>query len=201
MRTGNSLVPNTAMAADAGVLAILRAQHAEIGDLLAQVAESSGVARQQSFDVLREQLALHESTEQLVLRFASRTLAPEGVASARNGEERHIADLLARLEKLDVDSAAFTQGLGRLGATVVKHMELEETEEFPAAEDGLSADEQAALGRRIARVIELAPTRPHPAIFADATVAQWTVGPYAALRDRAAALVAAVPAVPEQPEE
>ena len=197
MRTGNSAAPSTLAAADGAVLSILCAQHAEIRDLLAQVTETSGVARQQSFDVLRELLAVHESAEELVLRPAVRTLVTEGVAPARDGEQRQIADLLARLEKLDVDSAAFTTEFDRFTETVVAHLELEEAEEFPAVEHGLSADDQLTLGRRIARLIELAPTRPHSTIVADAPVAQRTVGPFVVLRERAVELLATAHDEPE----
>ena len=199
MRTGNSAYPSTVAAADGAVLSILRAQHAEIRDLLAQVTETStsGVARQQSFDVLRELLAVHESAEEFALRPAVRALVPEGVTPARDGEQRQIADLLARLEKLDVDSAAFTTQFDRFTETVVAHIELEEAEEFPAVEHGLTADDQLTLGPRIARLIELAPTRPHPTIVADAPVAQRTVGPFVVLRERAVELLAAAHDEPE----
>jgi Hemerythrin HHE cation binding domain len=191
MPVGNSAAPSAVAVADDAVLSILRVQHAEIRDLLADVGETSGVTRQHSFDVLRELLALHESAEELVLRPASRTLVPEGVTPARKGEERQIADLLARLEKLDVDSAAFAEGFERFGEAVTQHLELEEIEEFPGVEQGLSASDQQALGRRIAMMMALAPPRPHPAAVADALVAQRTVGPFVVLRDRAVELLAA----------
>jgi hypothetical protein len=53
---------------DCSVLTILRAQHGRMRDLLGEVADTSGVARQQASDALRELLAAHEAVEELVLR-------------------------------------------------------------------------------------------------------------------------------------
>jgi hypothetical protein len=171
-------------AASGTALAILHEQHGEIRDLLNRVADGVGVDRQNAFDALRELLAAHEAAEELVLRTAARRITSRAVASARGGEERQIAGMLADLERLEVDSRAFDELFGRLAEAVVMHTWLEEAEEFPALESRWSEEQQERLGAWIRRAMALAPTHAHP-LVAGSPVAQWTVGPFAALLDRA----------------
>ncbi|HEX4789814.1 MAG TPA: hemerythrin domain-containing protein [Actinospica sp.] len=176
-RGGTTAAPGTA-------LAILQEQHGEIRNLLNQVADGTGVHRQNAFDALRELLAAHEAAEELVLRPAARRITSRAVASARGGEERQIAGMLAELERLDVDSRAFDEVFGKLAEAVVMHTWLEEAEEFPALESRWSEEQHERLGAWIRRAVALAPTHPHP-LVTGSSVAQWTVGPFAALLDRA----------------
>jgi hypothetical protein len=164
--------------------AILHEQHGEIRDLLSQVADSVGADRRGAFDTLRELLAVHEAAEELVLRPAARRITSRAVNAARGGEERQIAQMLADLERLDADSRAFEVGFGKLTEAVVMHTWLEEAEEFPALESRWSQEQQERLGAWIRRAVALAPTHAHP-LVAGSSVAQWTVGPFAALLDRA----------------
>lgn len=173
-----------AIGGDESVLAILRAQHVTMRELITEVADTAGVDRQHAFDALRELLAAHEAAEELVLRPFTRLLARHGVTTARDGEEQQIAEMLADLEKLDVDSREFAEAFGRLTDAVLAHTWLEEAEEFPAVEVRMSVDERRRLGGWIGRALDLAPTHPHP-VAAGSSVAQWTVGPFTMLLDRA----------------
>ncbi|HTJ71774.1 MAG TPA: hemerythrin domain-containing protein [Actinospica sp.] len=166
------------------IFTVLHDQHVRTRDLLSEVAGSSGVARQQAFDALRELLAAHEAAEEVVLRPTARRLAYHEITVARDGEERRIAAMLAALEKLDVDGPAFAETFGTMGEAILMHTWYEEAEEFPAVKARLTLREQQRMGTWTQRAFALAPTHPHPAV-AGSPVAQWTVGPFTALMDRA----------------
>lgn len=168
---------------DGSIFGILRDQHLRMRDLFSEVADTSGVARQQAFDALRELLAAHETAEEIVLRPVARRMVPHEITLARDGEERRIAVLLAALEKLDVDSTAFTDTFATLVDAILMHTWSEEAEEFPAVQARLTDSEQRQLGVWINRAFAVAPTHPHPAT-AGSPLAQWTVGPFTSLVDR-----------------
>src|SRR5947209_6400826 len=91
---------------------LLIRQHEQIKALLTRVAEGAGTSAVQSdFDELRRLLAVHETAEELVVRPLTRTELSGGhqIAGARMNEENEAKQVLAMLEKLDADSAEFTQ--------------------------------------------------------------------------------------------
>lgn len=184
MEGGASARRGPTTAAVGTALAILHAQHGELRDLLRQVDAASGVDRQGRFDALRELLAVHETAEELVLRSPESTSASRAVTAARNGEERQLAELLADLERLDVDSAEFAGGFAKFAEALTAHVWLEEAEEFPALQARWSEERQEWLGSWLRRAFELGSTHAHP-LVAGSPVAQRTVGPFAALLDRA----------------
>ena len=57
-------------------------------------------------------------------------------------------------------------------------------DEFPAVRRERDAEALERLGRAVRAVQRVGPTHPHPAI-AGSPAAQWTVGPFVALLDRA----------------
>jgi hemerythrin HHE cation binding domain-containing protein len=166
------------------VLAVLYDQHARIRELFQLVKTADGPAKQTAFDRLRELLAVHEAGEEMVVRPVSKKITSEGVADARNREESEAAHALADLEKLDVHSAEFARGLEHLEQAVSDHAQHEENEEFPRILAECSAEEQQKLGERLLKAEKTAPTHPHPGA-AGSTMAQMTVGPFAALLDKA----------------
>lgn len=166
------------------VLAVLYAQHAEIRDLFTQVALAQGAARQAAFDQLRELLAVHEAGEEMVVRPVSKKVAGADVADARNGEESGAAHVLAELERLDVDDPQFLAALTEFENAVSEHAGHEENEEFPQILARVSLEDQQRMGERIMKAQKSAPTHPHPGV-AGSTAAQYTLGPFAALLDKA----------------
>jgi hemerythrin superfamily protein len=166
------------------VLAVLYDQHARIRELFQLVTSADGPARQTAFDHLREMLAVHEAGEEMVVRPVSRKIAGEDVANARNQEESEAAHALAELEKLDVHSAEFLNKLGQLERDVSDHADSEEREEFPRILAECSAQDQQKMGERLLKAEKAAPTHPHPGA-AGSTAAQYTVGPFAAMLDKA----------------
>ncbi len=166
------------------IVGILLAQHARIRDLFMEVREQRGEHRRKAFDELRKLLAVHETGEEMVLRPVSRRSAGPDVVKARNHEEEQAAKVLSGLEKLDVTGPEFERQIATLEQAVSDHAEREELEEFPAVRAATSADERRKLGRQLRAVESLAPTHPHPSTVGS-PLAQWAVGPFASLVDRA----------------
>lgn len=166
------------------VIRILLEQHARVRDLFAKVSTSQGEAKQQAFDELRALLAVHESAEEMVIRPVSQHAAGSAVADARNHEEEEANKVLAQLEDLDCASAEFDQLLKTFESSVDAHAESEETEEFPAILGECDEERRQKMGRQVQAAEHLAPTHPHPSAAGSPT-AQWAVGPFASLVDRA----------------
>ena len=166
------------------VVGVLLTQHARIRDLFAEVKEAEGERRQQKFDELRGLLAVHETAEEMIVRPVAKKAASEREATARNSEEKEANRVLSELEKMEVTSDEFRRMLGELESSVSEHANLEERDEFPALIDHCSEDERSQMGSRLLAAERAAPTHPHPTA-AGSTPAQWTVGPFASLVDRA----------------
>lgn len=166
------------------LVAVLLNQHAWIRKLFAETVSAEGEARQAAFDTLRTLLAIHETGEEIVVRPISKKADDGAVARARNAEEKKAAELLAEIEKLDVDGEEFARKLAVLEQDVSEHAEHEEREEFPYLLATLDEERQLKLGARLVGVEGNAPSHPHPSV-AGSTVKQVAVGPFAALLDEA----------------
>src|SRR3954451_25001330 len=121
-------VPNDA----SDVIEFLLGQHQQVRGLLDDVVSTAGEERQRSFDEVREMLARHETAEEMIVRPLTRK-APGGeqVADSRMAEENEAKEVLAKLEKMDVDSAEFTATFQEFRLSVLKHATSEERDEFP----------------------------------------------------------------------
>lgn len=166
------------------VIRVLLEQHARIRDLFAAVKDAQGERKVELFGELRALLAVHEAAEEMVLRPISRQCAGAGVVEARNHEEQEAARALAELERLDPQSLAFNAGLIELEQAVSSHADHEEREEFPSVLAERSETELKHLGSTLTAAERVAPTHPHPAA-AGSPSAQWVVGPFAGMLDRA----------------
>lgn len=164
---------------------LLITQHEQVSRLLDAVEAGPATQRQASFDELRELLAVHEAAEELVLRPVTRRDVPGGdqVADARMKEENEAKETLAELEKLDVNSAEFLERFAAFKADVLTHADNEEKVEFPAVRAAEEPGELATLAERIQKAEASAPTHPHPG--AKSTKANASLGPFAAMLDRA----------------
>jgi hemerythrin superfamily protein len=163
----------------------LLGQHQQVEKLLDAVKTGSGEAKKQSFDELRELLAVHETAEELILRPVTRNSVEGGkeIADARIAEENEAKDVLSQLEKLDVSSQEFTTMFESFAGDVQKHAHNEETYEFPKVQESQDADALAKLEKALEVAEKMAPTHPHPS--ARSTTATAVLGPFAALLDKA----------------
>ena len=169
---------------EGGVIRVLLEQHARIRELFADVRSATGGHKQQAFDELRALLAVHETAEEMVLRPVTNDVAGRDVADARNEEEKEANKILAQLEDLDCGSVEFDNLLASFEKSVSDHAEAEEQDEFPAVLSGCDPDQRQGMGKRIKLAEKIAPTHPHP-MAAGSPTAQWVVGPFASLVDRA----------------
>jgi hemerythrin superfamily protein len=166
------------------VIRLLLEQHARIRTLFATVKSATDHQHKaDAFNELRALLAVHETAEEMVLRPVSRRTASAQVAEARNEEEAEANEVLAQLEKLDVDSTEFDTQFAEFEKSVDAHAEAEEHEEFPAIVTGTGEEDRQRWGKFLTAAEKTAPTHPHPAA-AGSTTAQFTAGPFAAMVDR-----------------
>ena len=166
------------------VIGFLRSQHQQVRAMLDDVLASSGEARQRAFDAVREMLARHETAEEMIVRPLTRK-APNGerVAEGRMQEENRAKEVLAALEKMDVESAEFVTTFTEFRQSVLDHAQAEETQEFPLLRQNTDAEALVKARDRVRRAEEMAPTHPHPS--AKTTAANYVAGPFAAMLDRA----------------
>lgn len=169
---------------DGDVIAILLEQHARIRELFSHVRSAEGEHKKQTFDELRALLAAHETGEEMVVRPVTLQTAGKAVSDARNREEADANRVLAELEKLDVDTVEFDTRFTAFETAVLDHARHEENEEFPAVRAGREQDKLVQMGRALRAAEAIAPTHPHPSTAGSPT-AQWMVGPFASLVDRA----------------
>jgi hypothetical protein len=87
------------------------------------------------------------------------------------------------LEKLDVDSAEFTDKLTKLRDAILDHAEHEERDEFKRLGEQLSSEELENMCRAAKLAEAIAPTRPHVGV--ESQVANLVAGPFTAMLDRA----------------
>lgn len=177
------------------VISILLEQHARIRWLFAQSSSADEETRRDSFDALRELLAVHEAAEEIVVRPVSKHCSDGAMADARNEEEKHVASALAELEKLDVTTFEFTEGLAAFERDVFAHAAAEETEEFPYILTRIDPETQLQMGARL-----LALQRSAPMAVASRAASK-TAGSFALLLERARTAFrplgeGAMPAVP-----
>lgn len=167
------------------VVDFLTAQHEQIKQLLDQVLDESGKAREGAFYQVRRLLAVHETAEEEIVHPRARRELTEGdvIVNTRLREERQAKEELGALERLDVHSAEFIEGFATLRAHVLAHAEQEERYEFPRLRDELD-DKQLERMVTVVRMAEsIAPTRAHPAI--EFVGEHLLAGPFASMLDRA----------------
>jgi hemerythrin superfamily protein len=173
----------------ADVVAFLKSQHEEIKGLFTQVSAAHGEERKQIFADLRRLLAIHETAEEEVVHPRAKSELADGdsIVSARLQEEHEAKEVLAELEKLDVDSAEFEEKFAGFHQDVLAHATAEEQEEFSK----LAAELDERQLQRMRKAVELAektaPTHPHPGV--ESRTANLMAGPFAAMLDRAKDLI------------
>jgi iron-sulfur cluster repair protein YtfE (RIC family) len=175
-----------AISTNQDVVEFLTEQHAAIKRLFIETLDApDAVTREKSFDALRTMLAVHETAEEMIVHPRVRRKIAGGpeIVDARLAEEHESKVALANIEKLDFGTAEFSKALIHLQADVLRHAEKEEAEEFPRLEDELDADELKKLTAAVVLAERIAPTHPHPGVESGA--ANFVVGPFASLLDRA----------------
>lgn len=167
------------------VVEFLVNQHRQIESLFDKTLAASGEQRKEAFIELRRLLAVHETAEEEIVhpRVKRKVDNGDAVVAPRLEEEHEAKIRLKQLEKLDVDSAVFTNELAELRTAVLAHAEHEERDEFTKLAEQLNNDELKSMGRAAKLAEAVAPTRPHAGVESQA--ANLVAGPFAAMLDRA----------------
>ena len=134
------------------IFELLKAQHEHIKEMLAQVMDTTGTARDSAFGALERFLAVHQAAEDTFLH----SLEHSPVAQERVHEEEKAGQLMARLEAMDSATEAFENAFAKFAASMMVHMEAEEYEELPELTRDASPQELGRMCNALERVPELA---------------------------------------------
>jgi hemerythrin superfamily protein len=168
------------------VVKFLRDQHNLIKDMFDDVLSASDPkAREKAFTDLRQLLAVHETAEEMVVhpRVRREVAAGDEIVDARLSEEHAAKQQLSKLEGMDIGSKQFIDELTKFRDAVIEHAENEENEEFNKLERKLNSDDRERLAKAVLAAEAIAPTRPHAGV--ESATANFAVGPFASMLDRA----------------
>ena len=168
------------------VVDFLEAQHETIRRLFIETLDAPDADTQkESFTRLRTLLAVHETAEEMMVhpRVRRKIDGGDAVVDARLDEEHRAKEALAELEDIEFNTADFAKALIHLQSAVLEHAEKEEAEEFPLLKEQLDADELQQLAVAVRAAERIAPTHPHPGV--ESAFANFAVGPFASVLDRA----------------
>lgn len=170
---------------DKDVVALLLAQHDQIRRLFAEVAGAQAPEmKRERFAELRALLAVHETAEEMVTHPRARMNDGNAVVDALLEEEHVGKQMLAGVEKLDVDDPGFDQAFGDLRTAVLEHADHEERDEFPLLRKENDERTLRLMAAAVRAAEAVAPTHPHPLAGESVTV-NAAVGPIAGVVDRA----------------
>ena len=191
MGTATETRQKAARLPEGDVVRLLLEQHARIRELFDEVKSATGERKQERFDELRALLAVHETAEEMVVRPMTSVSGAKEVADARNAEEADANKSLKTLEGMDVADPDFDPLFEAFEEDVLHHAEAEEAEEFPVLLEAYNEEARRMMGLQVRAAEKVAPTHPHPSA-AGSTAAQYVLGPFASIRDRAMDAIKAV---------
>lgn len=168
------------------VVTYLKDQHETIKALFTETLDATNAEDQQeAFTRLRTMLAVHETAEEMMVHPRVRRKVEGGadVADARLTEEHEAKVALSELEKIPCGTADFSKALIHLQAAVLEHARREEREEFTLLEQQLDDASLQQLTSAVQVVERIAPTHPHAGV--ESAFANFAVGPFASMLDRA----------------
>ncbi|MHC9297341.1 hemerythrin domain-containing protein [Mycobacterium sp. LTG2003] len=185
-------MPKTFVQSTDDVVKFLRDQHNLIKDLFEEVfSASSDEAREKAFVELRQLLAVHETAEEMVVHPRVRREVADGeeIVEARLHEEHAAKEQLSKLESMDIGSKEFITELTKFREAVIDHAEHEEHEEFNKLQRKLDSDDLERMAKAVQAAEAIAPTRPHAGV--ESAAANFAIGPFASMLDRARDLIGA----------
>ncbi len=134
----------------ARIFADLKADHDRHRDLLERLGGTSGdsAERRDLFEQFRVEVSAHAAAEEESL-YATMLAKPDLRDDARHSvsEHKEIDDFLGELADIDMASGAWLIRFKAMRHRYEHHIDEEEEEMFPAAAEGLSAEEEARLAR------------------------------------------------------
>jgi hemerythrin superfamily protein len=174
------------------VVRFLTDQHNLIKDMFEEIFSASDPkAREKAFVDLRQLLAVHETAEEMIVHPSARRELADGdeIVDARLKEEHKAKEDLTKLESMDIGSKEFIAELTKFRAAVIDHAEHEENEEFTKLHRKLDKEDLGRMAKAVLAAEAIAPTRPHPGV--ESATANFAIGPFASMLDRARDLIGA----------
>jgi hemerythrin superfamily protein len=132
---------------------ILKKDHRAVSGLFWAIQQTTNpTIRKSIFNEIRNQLEVHTEVEEEIFYPAVwniyTTVAEQQVDEAKH-EHQKIKDILHDASITDVNSFMFMSKINELKAAVEQHVEGEENEMFPLAQDNMSSEELDHLGKQI----------------------------------------------------
>ncbi|MDP2312881.1 MAG: hemerythrin domain-containing protein [Pseudomonadota bacterium] len=129
----------------------LKQDHAEVRALFSELDATQGDERVQGlFDELEELLNAHTQIEEEIFYPAARDVPGLADLVEEALAEHHAVDILCEdLLEIDASDPSFRGKLVALRQTVLHHLEVEETQIFPAFEQGCTGDQLDVLGKEL----------------------------------------------------
>ncbi|HEX5706011.1 MAG TPA: hemerythrin domain-containing protein [Pyrinomonadaceae bacterium] len=132
---------------------LLKKDHRKVEEIFAQLeptTERAQKTREELFTKLKQELDIHAHIEETILYPVLKQQAETREVTFEGYEEHAVVkDLLKELATTPVDTEEWTAKLKVLKENVEHHVEEEEGEMFPSAEEALSKDEINAIGERL----------------------------------------------------
>lgn len=174
------------MADGTDIIDVLQHDHNEVRALLARFDQTEADQRGELFREIVNELARHETAEEIIVYPTLRDVAPQSdqIAQARLAEEEQAEQLMAAMEDMDPTSSEFLESFRRLRGEVEEHASNEERDVFPRLRQNCDPEQRSTLGDRFTTAKGMAPTHPHPQA-PDTPPGNILLGPVAAIYDRA----------------
>lgn len=136
------------------IFSILKSDHDHHREMLAGIADSDANAdqRRERFDAFRIEVTAHAAAEEESL-YAAMLADPELRDDGRHSvsEHKEIDDLLGELQNADVESDDWRLKFAEMRHRYEHHIEEEEEEMFPAAQEHFTAEKAEELGNKFDR--------------------------------------------------
>lgn len=126
-----------------------------------------GKAQQDTFDRLRQMLAVHETAEEEVVHPAARLALEgghDGLVDDRLAEENEAKKMLSELEGMSPGQPSFSTRLNELRMAVLAHARAEERYEFAHLRDKSDQSTLRAMATSVKAAEAFAPTHPHAGV-------------------------------------
>ena len=130
-----------------GVFLHLAEEHGEVGSLMKRVHKSTDVeVRRQHWPQIRSELLAHERAElSAVYPMLSHYDGTREIVAMHNQEARQLESAIAAVDAVDASTSAWGDAFEHLFALVQQHVEEEENDFFPKAQELIGQNEAEAL--------------------------------------------------------
>ena len=130
-------------------ITMLKNDHQKVSRLFQEHSRATGAERKKAlFEQIHAELSVHAELEEQVFYPAVREASSKGEETVREGYEEHaeVKTLLSEIQALEAGDEEYEQKVAELRAGVEHHVEEEEGEMLPEAEQALDPQRLQELG-------------------------------------------------------